>query len=187
MADMIDNGGGTINDYIAQIDELTKKFPTYGEFKEQDYSDETIETCMGLLYELIEDLGASGLHWYKIGDMVGAIKFNPLTSNYCRLGYVGDNISKVDMTRLKLETTFWGDIGLEYTEGDENMNAKPQFRIHYSGVEPSILESYGLDNTNKTTLPHFGTITPAIATFFDTKLKQRKNYPRHTQQSTLCV
>lgn len=170
-----------IDDYIRQIDELVKSFPTFGEYVEQKYSDENIDACMDLLYKLIEDMGAINVNRYNIDFMRDVISFKPSESKYFHLTNVVDKKSKIDMNQIKRADSFVGEIVLEYYNSEKNQDIKPQFTIDYKEVEPDILEKYGLSNTNKTTLPHFDNVTDALAAFFDLDLKRRKGYPKYTE------
>ncbi len=175
-----------IDNYIRQIDELVESLPTFGKYVEQKYSDENIDACMDLLYELIEDLGATNVHRYNIDFTRDVISFKPSESNYFHLTNVVDKKSKIYMNQIKRENSFVGEIVLEYYNYEENQDIKPQFTIDYKGVEPEILEKYGLSNTNKTTLPHFDNVTDALVAFFDLDLKRRKGYPTYTKQLVFC-
>ncbi len=160
-----------IEDYIEQIDELVKSLPTFGEFVEQNYSDENIDTCVDLLYELIEDMGAKETHMYSLDSNMKYISFKPSNSSYFRLGHIKDRIYEIDMDKFKENKQFKGIIGLGFDPEESDNDSKPCFVVEYNGV----------DEVNDTELFTFSNVTDTLATFFDLDLKRRKNYPKNTK------
>ena len=160
-----------IDNYIRQIDELVESFPTFGKYVEQKYSDENIDACMDLLYELIESMGAKDTHMYSLDSNMKYISFKPSKSSYFRLGHIKDRIYEIDMDKFKENKEFKGVIGLGFDPEESDNDSKPYFIVEYNGV----------DEVNDTELFTFNNVTNALATFFDLDLKNRKEHPKYTK------